>query len=545
MRQFPRVPPLRRAIGLSIVVCASLRCGDEPTPPAEHHSVALVVVRPDNVIMPVNYNVAYYAIVLDSAGDTLVDREVTWESSDSTIVGIAPWGLAHGRAPGAVTITATADSVSGTTALRVLIPVSRVDLSPWSVMLVPGSSIRITATLTGADGTILSDRDVEWNYQTSVSIAPSGTIKGLQLGRDSITATSEGVESWNHVIATVARPQFTRVISNGLADHTCAVTAAAEAYCWGGNSSGELGIGMYGDSLNGAPTPRAGGLAYPTGIPFLNPTSLAVGEAMSCAVYSAQVACWGANDENALGTSAIASTATPLQVFVGRPASDVVAGEEWACALGTDSIPYCWGGSVTGFLFHPTAVSSQKYTAIFAGYTKVCGIAADSLAYCGLPQTSGQPLVSASLKFTKLSIGRDHVCGIASDSTAYCWGQNAWGQLGDSTTTAHPAPAAVSGGRKFVDIAAGYFSACGVASSGAAYCWGVSIPGAVPAAISTTPAPVPGGLAFSQITVGFSHACGLSVAGRVYCWGNNSSGQLGDGTTTNRTGPTLVVGQQP
>jgi hypothetical protein len=526
-------------IGLSIVVCASLYCGDS-TPPAEHPAVALVLVRPENEIMPVNYNVAYYAIILDSAGDTLIDREVTWNSSDSTIVGIAPWGLAHGRAPGAVTITATADSVSGHTGLRVLIPVSRVLISPNTVMLVPGGRFKLTATLTGADGTILSDRDVAWNHQTHVSITVTGMTSALLPGRDSITASSEGIASANYVTATVAQPQFTRVISNGLADHTCALTAAAEPYCWGANSSGELGNGTYGDGLTGT-----GGLAYPTGIPFLNPTSLAIGEAMSCAVYSAQVACWGFNDENALGTSAVQRSATPLQVFVDRPATAVVAAEEWACALGTDSIPYCWGGSVTGFLYHPTAVSSQKYVSIVAGYKTLCGIAADSLAYCGFPQTSGQPLVSASLKFTKLSIGFDHLCGIASDSTAYCWGQNTAGQLGDSTTTAHAAPAAVSGGRKFVDIAAGQFFTCGVATAGSAYCWGVVIPPQTPTTITTAPSPVPGGLTFSQITAGYLHACGLSNTGKVYCWGHNLVGQLGDGTTTDRSAPTLVAGQQP
>jgi len=38
--------------------------------------------------------------------------------------------------------------------------------------------------------------------------------------------------------------------------------------------------------------------------------------------------------------------------------------------------------------------------------------------------------------------------------------------------------------------------------------------------------------------------CGITVAGRLQCWGGNSSGQLGDGTTTNRptAGDVLVDG---
>jgi alpha-tubulin suppressor-like RCC1 family protein len=49
-------------------------------------------------------------------------------------------------------------------------------------------------------------------------------------------------------------------------------------------------------------------------------------------------------------------------------------------------------------------------------------------------------------------------------------------------------------------------------------------------------------LGILQIAAGSSHACALSNDGRVFCWGVNGHGQLGDGTTTGRTKPTLVSG---
>ena len=47
---------------------------------------------------------------------------------------------------------------------------------------------------------------------------------------------------------------------------------------------------------------------------------------------------------------------------------------------------------------------------------------------------------------------------------------------------------------------------------------------------------------FSQVAVGEGHSCAMKTDGTVWCWGANSSGQLGDGSTTNRTRPVQVVG---
>jgi alpha-tubulin suppressor-like RCC1 family protein len=53
---------------------------------------------------------------------------------------------------------------------------------------------------------------------------------------------------------------------------------------------------------------------------------------------------------------------------------------------------------------------------------------------------------------------------------------------------------------------------------------------------------VVGSQRFVSIDVGWNFTCGLADAGKAWCWGDNSAGQLGDGTTTNRRQPTPVQG---
>ncbi|MEZ5382018.1 MAG: hypothetical protein R2754_09525 [Microthrixaceae bacterium] len=84
---------------------------------------------------------------------------------------------------------------------------------------------------------------------------------------------------------------------------------------------------------------------------------------------------------------------------------------------------------------------------------------------------------------------------------------------------------------------------CALKADGTAACWGWNILGQLGDGTTTdrsTPTLVDGLTNVTAITAGGVHSCALKQDGTAACWGSNSSGQLGDGTTTKSLTPTPV-----
>ncbi len=100
-------------------------------------------------------------------------------------------------------------------------------------------------------------------------------------------------------------------------------------------------------------------------------------------------------------------------------------------------------------------------------------------------------------------------------------------------------------GVQIVDVAAGDGHSLALTSTGAVYAWGANGYGQLGDGTTTdrsTPTPValPAGTIVSAIAAGETYSLALTNLGEIYAWGNGSDGNLGNGGTASSSLPTLV-----
>ena len=168
-------------------------------------------------------------------------------------------------------------------------------------------------------------------------------------------------------------------------EHTCGLRADGAAYCWGNNSQGQLGGGTSGDTSD-VPVAVAGGLVF---------KAISAGGYHTCALTTGGAAyCWGSDSTGQLGRGTGAGlSATPVAVVGGQSFQSIGAGRYSSCGITTGGAAYCWGsnefaqigngvgrgGSVTS----PTAVAGghTDFVAVTVGRRHACAVG-PSGAYC-------------------------------------------------------------------------------------------------------------------------------------------------------------------
>lgn len=306
-------------------------------------------------------------------------------------------------------------------------------------------------------------------------------------------------------------------------NHACAI-AGGKAYCWGDNTYGQLGNNSTTNSSTPVAVDTSGVLAGK------NVTDIATGGNHTCAIADNQAYCWGYNEYGQLGNNSLDNALAPVEVntvgLAGKTLSGIATGGNHSCVIANGQA-YCWGINGDGQLGIDSSISRMVTPA----------------GVYNLGALSGKTV-------TGISAAGSHTCAIAS-SQAYCWGYNAYGQLGNNSTSTSLAPVAVDtsgllSGKSITSLDVDGSHSC-VVADGSLYCWGYNNYGQlgngntttsyVPIAVDT--AGVLSGKTASSVSAGFYHVCALAD-GRVYCWGRNNNLQLGNNDTSNSTTPVLV-----
>ena len=334
--------------------------------------------------------------------------------------------------------------------------------------------------------------------------------------------------------------------------HSCALRTDGAAFCWGLNTSGQLGDGTL---VN-----RSSPVMVDTELRF---RAISAGDTHTCAITDGDDAyCWGDNVHGQAGGDADAEVGLPPTLVGAVKFETISAGQDHSCGIATNGSAYCWGQAFLGDgptrtrRATPVQVSGGPYNSISAAANYTCAIAATGDAYCWGTNAGGllgigtdvaeedtPTLVAGGRSYAAISSGITSSCAISTNDETWCWGANNVGQLGiDSTNPSHNAPQRVAGDPHFNTIDVGELHACATSAS-VTWCWGRNSLGQLgtgdleqrnaPAAVSD--------VAFTSVSAFRGHTCGLASDGTGWCWGGNAFGQVGTGGTSSRvTTPSAV-----
>lgn len=356
-----------------------------------------------------------------------------------------------------------------------------------------------------------------------------GPNNNNQLGNNAFNSSSVPIKVSS--FGTLAGKTVTAIASAEY--HAMAIDSTGQLHVWGFNGFGQLGNNT---TSTFAPVPIVvssfGSLAGKT------VTAIACGYTHSAALDSTgQVHTWGANSTGMLGNNTLTESLVPINVssygsLVGKTVVEVVCGYTHTMALDSTGQIHAWGYNQYG--------AFGNNTTTYSTVPVIGGSSYGSLVGCTV---------------VAIAAGWHHTVALDSTGSVHCWGYNATGQVGNNTTTNQLVPLKASAygslpGKAVASIGTGSIYTLVTDASGQVHAWGCNGAGQignntstfanvlVPVLVSAFGSLV--GVAVASVTGGEVHSLAITAAGQVHAWGTNDSGQVGDGTTTNRMVPVVV-----
>lgn len=372
----------------------------------------------------------------------------------------------------------------------------------------------------------------------------------LPEGVETNTETIEGEEG-NETVEEEEEDSLTfgiKSISAGQ-NHNCAIkNNGGELWCWGENERSELGNNGTSDSSTPYQTSEA------------RWRSVSSGSNHNCAIsQSKHLFCWGDDSSRQLGIPTVGTQETPPYIVdLNLSWQAVAAGENHTCGIQEDHTLWCWGDNqshqlgITGAnqADRPFSVDAESdWQAISAGIHFNCGLRAinegELYLFCWGKNDTGQTgtggagadvntpqQVGTANNWRSVHAGGNHACAVDETDTLYCWGDNGFGQLGQNNNSDQSSPTQVADAGQWQMATAGENHSCGIQTDGTLWCWGNNEAGQLGQGHTQHQAiisQVEHSTTWRWVTAGASHTCAIDADYLPYCWGLNLQGQLGTG----------------
>jgi alpha-tubulin suppressor-like RCC1 family protein len=321
---------------------------------------------------------------------------------------------------------------------------------------------------------------------------------------------------------------------------------------------------------------------------------VSTGESFCMALDSSgQVHAWGRGASGRLGNDTSTNQLIPVNIssfgsLLGRTIVQVECSDSSVVALDTIGEVHCWGtgssgqignGSTTTTNDLPINISSfgslsgRTIIQVSAGIAHIAVLDSTGQVHCWGLGSNGQignntttsinslpinvsSFGSLSTKTVKQVIcGGSHTLALDTSNVVHAWGLNGNGQLGNNSTTQSLIPIAINSfgslsGRTVIQLAGGYSHSLALDTLGELHAWGSNTSGRLGNG-TTTQSLVPinissfgtlAGVSVSSIDAGDVHSLAVDTNGGLHAWGGDNYGALGNGASSTSNVPILISG---
>ena len=189
-------------------------------------------------------------------------------------------------------------------------------------------------------------------------------------------------------------------------------------------------------------------------------------------------------------------------------------------------------------VWEPITMTTAGY--VWSWGTNTSGLLGDNTT---VTKSSPVSIIGGFNDWKDVSAGRTHKLMLKNNGTLWSVGGNENGQLGDNTTVNKSSPISVIGGfNDWCQIATAACTSFGLRANGTFWSWGINSSGQLGSGTTvdrSSPGLVAGGFTDWQK---IDRRIGLRANGTIWNWGSNSTGDLGDGTTVDKSSPVSIVG---